>query len=309
MTNARRLPADAPVSVTRIPDPAEPVPQIAWPTLALLLGGLALFAGPTVAALSGLWPWPISTLLNAVAIYVLFTVAHDAAHHSASSASTLNTWMGRFAVPFLSPAFGFGAFRFIHMQHHRFTNHDDGRDPDHYTMEGPSWQRLPRFATLDLSYLRFYWGHRRKRSRREFVEIGVQLAICLVLFAWLIAAGHGLDLVLLYLLPQRLAIVYLAWAFDYLPHSRLHHRPAEDRLKTTRNRVGGEWWASPILLYQNYHLVHHLHPVVPFYRYLAVWRRNEEAYLEGGPVLSTLRGRPITAEEYRQMRQLVEEHG
>lgn len=59
---------------------------------------------------------PISTLLDAVAIYVLFTVAHDAAHHSASSGSTLNTWMGRTAIPFLSPAFGFGAFRFIHMQ-------------------------------------------------------------------------------------------------------------------------------------------------------------------------------------------------
>jgi len=136
MTTARSLPSDAPVTVTRIPDPAEPVPQIAWPTLALLLGGLALFAGSTAAALSGLWPWPISTLPNAVAIYVLFTVAHDAAHHSASSGTTLNTWMGRIATPFLSPAFGFGAFRFIHMQHHRFTNHDDGRDPDHYTMEG-----------------------------------------------------------------------------------------------------------------------------------------------------------------------------
>lgn len=137
----------------------------------------------------------------------------------------------------------------------------------------------------------------------------MQLAVLLVLFVLLIAAGHGLDVVFLYLVPQRLAIMYLAWAFDYLPHSRLHHRPTEDRLKTTRNRVGGERWASPILLYQNYHLVHHLHPVVPFYRYLAVWRRNEKADLEGHPTLSTLRGRPITVEEYRQMRHLVEGHG
>ena len=33
------------------------------------------------------------------------------------------------------------------------------------------------------------------------------------------------------------------------------------------------------MLYQNYHLVHHLHPVIPFYRYVAVWRRGEESYL------------------------------
>ena len=63
--------------------------------------------------------------------------------------------------------------------------------------------------------------------------------------------------------------------------------PTEDKLKTTRNRIGGERWISPVMLYQNYHLVHHLHPLVPFYRYIAVWRRNEAKYLEGDPALST----------------------
>ena len=106
--------------------------------------------------------------------------------------------------------------------------------------------------------------------------------------------------------PQRLAIVWLAFAFDYLPHHGLHLRPSEDKLKTTRNRVGGERWLSPVMLYQNYHLVHHLHPLVPFYRYIAVWRRNEDAYLEGDPALSTVRGRELTAEEYRRLRALAE---
>lgn len=301
-------PRHPPVTVTHIPDPGEPVPQIAWPTVVLLLAGLALFAGSTAAAVGGIWPWPLSTLLNAVAIYLLFTVAHDAAHHAASSGSALNTWMGRVSVAFLSPVFGFGAFRFIHMQHHRFTNHEDGRDPDHYTMEGPSWQRLPRWATLDLNYVGFYWSRRRTRPRRERTETLVQAGVVLSVCAVLIAMGHGVEIVLLYLIPQRIAVMYLAWAFDYLPHSGLHHTAAEDRLKATRNRVGGEWWASLVLLYQNYHLVHHLHPVVPFYRYIAVWRRNEAAYLEGDPALSTLRGRPITPDEYRAMRRLIHDH-
>lgn len=301
-------PPGAPVTVTRIPDPAEPVPDVAWPTVALLVAAVSLFVGSTALAVTEIWPWPISTLLNAVAIYMAFTVAHDAAHHAASSGSTLNTWMGRISIAFLSPVFGFGAFRFIHMQHHRFTNHDDGRDPDHYTMEGPSWQRLPRWATLDINYIGFYWARRASRPRRELVETVVQSVIVLAIAVALVATGHGLELVLLYLVPQRIAVMYLAWAFDYLPHSRLHHTPTEDRMKATRNRVGGERWVSPLLLYQNYHLVHHLHPVVPFYRYLAVWRRNEEAYLEGDPALSTVRGRPITADEYRAMRNLIEAH-
>jgi fatty acid desaturase len=111
-----------------------------------------------------------------------------------------------------------------------------------------------------------------------------------------------------FFLPSRLAILFLAWAFDYLPHSGLHHKPTEDKLKTTRNRVGAERLLSPVMLYQNYHLVHHLHPVVPFYRYIAVWRRNEDKYLEGEPALSTVGGREITPEEYRKMRELVHHH-
>jgi ring-1,2-phenylacetyl-CoA epoxidase subunit PaaE len=113
----------------------------------------------------------------------------------------------------------------------------------------------------------------------------------------------------LLLVPSRLTILFLAWAFDYLPHHRLHKTPREDRLKTTRNRVGWEWLLSPTLLYQNYHLVHHLHPVIPFYRYLAVWRRNEDAYLAGEPALSTVRGRPLTVEEYRRLRASHSAHG
>ena len=62
------------------------------------------------------------------------------------------------------------------------------------------------------------------------------------------------------------------------------------------------------MLYQNYHLVHHLHPLIPFYRYLAVWRRNEETYLEGEPALATPRGRELTVAEYRRIRELADDH-
>jgi ring-1,2-phenylacetyl-CoA epoxidase subunit PaaE len=59
------------------------------------------------------------------------------------------------------------------------------------------------------------------------------------------------------------------------------------------------------MLYQNNHLVHHLHPVIPFYRYVGVLRQQEDAHLERDPALSDVRGRPLTADEYRQIRELV----
>ena len=61
---------------------------------------------------------------------------------------------------------------------------------------------------------------------------------------------------------------------------------------------------TPLMLYQNYHLVHHLHPVIPFYRYIAVWRRNEPDYLRHGPPLSTVAGRPLSVDEYKRLRAL-----
>ena len=137
---------------------------------------------------------------------------------------------------------------------------------------------------------------------------GVRRAIVGAITAAAVATGYRFEILALYYLPCRLAALFLGFAFDYLPHHGLHHKPSEDRLKTTRNRVGAERLLSPALLYQNYHLVHHLHPAVPFYRYLKVWRRNEEKYLAGDPALSTIGGRPLTVDEYRQLRELVEHH-
>lgn len=288
--------------ITRIPDPGERVPVISWPTLAIFAGGFTLWTGSTVLYLTDVLLWFVAVPLNAVAMFVLFTVAHDAGHHSASADTTLNTWLGRLATPMFAPHASYRAWRFIHMQHHRHTNHDDGSDPDHYAIHGPKWQLPLRWATIDLAYVRFYLPKLGSRPAAEKRELGIQWALMIAIVAAALATGHGVDVLLLYVLPQRLAITFLGWAFDYLPHTGLHETPAGDKLKTTRNRVGSESLLSPLLLFQNYHLVHHLHPVVPFYRYIAVWRRNEEQYLEGDPALSTVRGRPITADEYRALR-------
>lgn len=82
------------------------------------------------------------------------------------------------------------------------------------------------------------------------------------------------------------------------------HTQRSNRYRATRNRVGAEWLFTPVLLSQNYHLVHHLHPLVPFYRYLRTWRRNEEAYLERNAAISTVFGQQLNPDEYRQWKEL-----
>jgi len=300
--------ADPPVTVRRIPNPEEPVPAVAVPTLLLLIGGSAMWIASTALYLTDAFAWWATIPINALAGYLLFTVAHDAGHHSVSNIKWLNDLMGRLATPFFALHAGFPVWRFVHMQHHRFTNHDDGSDPDHYTMRGPAWQKPLRWLTIDYHYNAFYLPKLGSRKRAEQIEAIASPVLFVAVYGGLILTGNVVTLLVVLFIPSRLAIVYLAWAFDYLPHHGLHHKPTEDRLKTTRNRVGLERLMSPILLYQNYHLVHHLHPIVPFYRYIAVWRRNEEQYLDGDPALSTVRGREITPDEYRRMRELVEHH-
>jgi ring-1,2-phenylacetyl-CoA epoxidase subunit PaaE len=288
--------------ITRIPDPSEQVPVLAWPTLSIFAGGYALWIAAAALYLTDTVPWMVSVPLNAIASFVLFTVAHDSAHHSLSSNTTLNTWLGRLATPMFALHAPYRVWRFIHMQHHRHTNHDDGSDPDHYCVEAPRWQLPLRWATIDLWYMVFYVPKLRSRPAAEKRGLAIQWVIAGAAIAACVATGHGVDFLVVYLIPQRIAITFLGWAFDYLPHTGLHETPKGDKLKTTRNRVGHESLLSPLLLFQNYHLVHHLHPIVPFYRYIAVWRKNEDKYLEGDPALSTVGGRPLTADEYRELR-------
>jgi fatty acid desaturase len=300
--------AISPVTVTRIPRPDEPVPALSFAGTAVFVAGLGVYAVSTALALTGTWPLLLSVAPNAVASYLLFTIAHDASHHSLSRNERVNVWLGRVATFLFAPQAGFRTWRFIHMQHHRFTNHDDGRDPDHYTHRGPRWQHPLRWLTIDLYYMVFYVPQLRRRPRAERLELFASWILLAALAATALATGHGADFVVLFAVPMRLSILWLGFAFDYLPHNGLHLTPEQDRFKTTRNRIGLERLLSPLLMYQNYHLVHHLHPTIPFHRYIAVWRRNESAYLDGAPALSDVRGRPITADEYRRMRELAGHH-
>jgi ring-1,2-phenylacetyl-CoA epoxidase subunit PaaE len=64
-----------------------------------------------------------------------------------------------------------------------------------------------------------------------------------------------------------------------------------------------EWLLTPLMLSQNYHLVHHLHPSIPFYRYLTAWRRNEEAYLERDAAIATVFGQQLDPDGFRSWKQ------
>jgi fatty acid desaturase len=286
-----------------LPDPGERVPTLAWPTVGIFTAALVLFLAGTGAALGHTRPVWLTVAANAIACFVMFTVVHDASHYSISSTRWVNNAFGRAAMLFVPPAIAFKGFAFIHIEHHRHSN-DDQNDPDTYASHGPGWQLPFRWATLDLSYLPYYVRNLRRRPRAELAETGALLTATIAGVTVAAATGHLWMVAVIYLIPERIAVFFLGWWFGWLPHHGLADTQRDNRYRATRARVGMEWLYTPLMLSQNYHLVHHLHPSVPFYRYLRTWRRNEEAYLERDAAISTVFGQQLDPEQFREWKRL-----
>jgi len=302
MSATTEQPAPAP-SRHALPDPGVGVSALSWPIIGIFSGALAVFAFSSWAALTDTLPAQATILLSSAAIFVLFTVLHDAAHYSVSSHRWVNVAFGRVAMLFVSPLISFKSFAFIHIEHHRNTN-DDDNDPDHFVSAAPWWQLPVRFPLMDVPYLSFLVRNVKRRPRAEVLETVFLMGTTVAVIVTCAFTGHLWTLALLYLIPERVAMFVLAWWFDWLPHHDLEDTQQENRYRATRNRVGSEWILTPLLLSQNYHLVHHLHPSIPFHRYVAAWRRNEEAYLERDAAIGTVFGQQLDPGEYREWKRL-----
>lgn len=246
---------------------------VAWPTLSLVGVAWTCFLG--AIALGVGFGWELALPVFVLGGFIAFTPMHDAAHKSVAKARWVSAVVGRVAgLILLAP---FPAFRWIHLEHHKHTNEADA-DPDFYSGSGPRWQLPLRWLTQDLHY---YWLYLRRRERptRERAEAIATLLAAYALLAALALSGHW-QFVLTWLLGARIAIALLAFAFDYLPHAPHDTIQRQDRYRATT--LIDHAWLTPVLLYQNYHLIHHLYPGVPFYRYAKVFEERRSDLVKKG---------------------------
>jgi fatty acid desaturase len=242
---------------------------VAWPTLLLA----AVVAAGTVtiwtAALVGSLSWWLACPAMTGLIYLAFTPMHEASHGNIGgrrSLQRLDTTVGwACSLLFFAP---YPTFKALHLRHHGTVNRV-GRDPDLWVASPTIVGVVLRCLTLIPHYYVVFLGSmaaespQLRRARNESVLGWVGLT--LVALGW-VASGHGWALVVLWLLPAWLASGLLAFAFDWLPH---HPHSETERFTNARILdVPGITW---LLLWQNYHLIHHLWPKVPFYRYRRVF--------------------------------------
>ena len=290
------------------PSPQRRLPTLAIPTLGLYLTGMVLFVLSTIAAINGSAQIWVTILVNAAVTFLMFTVVHEAVHHSISRKPWVNGLLGRLAWIFVSPAFGFSAFAFVHLAHHRYAN-DPADDPDAFANHARWWQLPFCWALTDLFYVAYYRPRLRSRPARELTEAAVMFTLSMAVVTAAAVTGNLWTLAVVVAIPQRIGMTFLAWWFDWLPHHGLNDTPGTNRYRTSRVRVGMERLVTPLMLSQNYHVVHHLHPRVPWYRYLPTWRENEKAYLECDVPISTVFGRPLSPHEFLEGKRVNQGRG
>jgi len=263
-------------------------PEFAWPTIILFLICAGFMFGATWAAIYGHISYLAACLINGTSGYFLFSPMHDAIHSSLGRSKQLNLWVGRITFLYFSSLVAFELMRFIHFRHHRNAN-GEGDEADQIVQSGPAWLRPLKWPFIDLIYGWKYLGYWKDRPKSETRSVIIMFLTTLVVWPWLIINGYLMELLMFWIIPQRISFFFISFIFVYLPHVPNEISEKEDAYRATSIREGMEWFLSPLMMYQNYHLVHHLYPNVPFYRLVKIWNSRLDEHLSHDPaVVSTL---------------------
>lgn len=256
---------------------------IAWPTILVFVGSVGLFIGSTYSGITELWPIWISITLNCIASFLAFTVLHEASHYLVCKNHFLNNSIGQVAMLLLSPVIGFKPYRDVHAYHHLHTNHSIAKDPDFWLATGPKYLYMFKWMLMDSYYFYFYVKHQMMSSVSNFLSGVIAIVSFLILVLVIYTYNWEIEFLLYSFIPSRIAAVYLIWSFAYLPHKPHKQQDNPDPIKTTNIYTGNEAWLTPLFMSHNFHLIHHLYPSVPFYRYRQVWD-TEKANLKQNQV-------------------------
>lgn len=242
-------------------------PLIALPTMAMLWVSQITIVSVWYFVISGQLSLLAGCLINVVAYYIQFTPSHDASHNAVSRIPWVNKFIFFQVMQTYLPGNTGKMLMVMHMQHHRFANEE--LDPDH-AVAASAKNALFLWFFWDFRYLFFYFKHREHypdvNITRIFVEMAVGYAVVGAL-AWY----FPIEVLVLWFIPTRIMGWLICFVFMYLPHVPHVYTHRENPYKATLIREGWDWLLTPLMMYQNYHLAHHLYPTIPFYRYKKAW--------------------------------------
>ena len=262
-------------------------PALAMPTLTLFFVSTVGYLGVLLASINSVFPLPyqLSSIILGVFLYLQFSVAHDASHRAISTNSRINELIGNVAIMFLAPFANLSVIRRIHMQHHVYAN--GNLDPDHWVHHGSILTVPLRWSTLELYYVYYYLRYQQPRPKREIMTVVASLTAVITIITALVMAGFAEEVFWLWFVPTRIGVFLVSMVFVFLPHYPHDVAQNEDPYAASTIRQGSEWLLTPLLAYQNYHLIHHLYPTAPFYNNIKIWdiKSKEPEFMKHNPTI------------------------
>lgn len=257
---------------------------VEWPTLGVLIVCYGLW-GLSTTVLWQVWP-PVAFATLTIAIALHSSVQHEVLHghpfrHPVMNALLVFPALGLF-VPYLR-------FRDTHLAHHLdAVLTDPYDDPETNYLDPAVWQRLPRWHRFVLEFNNTLLG-------RLLAGPAVGMAAFVAGDIRAISAGDRRVLAawLWHLPAMAMSGAWVIWAevpvwvwvlACYLAMSLLKirtflehqaHERARGRTVVIEDRGPLAW----LFLNNNLHVVHHMHPRVPWYRLPAIYAANRERYL------------------------------
>lgn len=246
------------------------MPAVAWRTLFLLAGIYAGLAASVYGYATGQIPLWAAALINTVILYGTYTVVHEGVHDNIIPRNYAFKWVNMTAAflaayPLLLLIY---PHRKSHMLHHTACNTDE--DPDIYsrgTFGVVTFWRIPLATLGQLSPIKAYKSclHFKVTQGQKWFSLATYASF-VALAAWIIHKGYGFELLTLWFLSFFFGYGIMLVFFTWVPH---HPHTQTGRYRDTRCSL---WFGGNLLTQgQNYHLIHHMMPGVPWYNYERVF--------------------------------------
>lgn len=257
---------------------------VEWQTLALIAGcyGAWAFCVFLVAPVS----LPVAILGLAGVIALHSSLQHELLHgHPFRS----QLWNGALVFPAVGLFIPYLRFRDTHLAHHKDENLTDPYDdPESNYLDPGAWDRTPRWLRAVLAANNTLLGRMLLGPVIGQVAFMRSDALSILAGDWRVAFGWALHVpavisVLLVLSMSQmplwayclsayfaLSILKIRTFLEHQAHERVHGRTVviEDR-----------GVLAFLFLNNNLHVVHHLHPSVPWYRLWALYQSDRDRYL------------------------------
>jgi fatty acid desaturase len=256
-----------------------------WPTLMIFIATYALWA----AATTFLWSLSpvLAVLLASIAIAQFSSLTHEVLHgHPFRS----QVWSETLVFPGLTVFVPYLRFKDLHLQHHFDPALTDPYDDPESNFQDPSrWARLSRPVQMLLLFNNTLFGRMlvgpalsawalvkgdltaiRQGDRRVALGWALHVPGLALVGLWLATVGH--MTVWAYLLAA-----YLGWSLlkirTYLEHRA--HEAARARTVVVESRGP----LALLFLNNNFHVVHHMHPGVAWYRLPGLYAARRDHFL------------------------------